>query len=29
MTVAEALKKFDEVKYFIDLNGSDHLKYDF
>ena len=25
ITVAEALKKLDEVKYFIEVNGSKHL----
>ena len=25
ITVAEALKKLDEVKYFIEVNGSNHL----
>ena len=25
ITAAEALKKFDKVKNFIEVNGSDHL----
>ena len=25
ITAAEALKKFDEVKNFMEVNGSDHL----
>ena len=25
ITAAEALKRFDEVKNFIEVNGSDHL----